>query len=59
MEEEFNQYKKVDRKTASLKEKNKKQILKTAIVEVSKKGPSISEEDRAAYEDLFEASEYE
>ncbi len=57
MDKGLNQYKKVERKTASIKEKNKKQILKTAIIEETKKGPSISEEERAAYEDLFEASD--
>jgi len=56
MDEELNQYKKVDRKTASIKEKNKKQILKTAVIEETKKSPSISEDERAAFEDLFEAS---
>lgn len=59
MDEEYKQYKKVERKAASLKKKNKKQTLKTAIIEESHKKPSISEEDRAAFEDLFEASEYE
>ncbi|WP_457558262.1 hypothetical protein [Candidatus Harpocratesius sp.] len=55
MKDKMQQYKKVDRKGAAIKKKEKKQILKTAIVEETKKKPSISEEERAAFEDLFEA----
>ncbi|MHA1776541.1 MAG: hypothetical protein DRO88_03245 [Promethearchaeia archaeon] len=59
MTEEMKQYKKVERNKASQKKKEKKQVLKTPIIEESEKKPSISEDERDAFEDLFEATNYD
>jgi DNA-directed RNA polymerase subunit M/transcription elongation factor TFIIS len=47
-------YKKVKKSNAK---KSNKRALKTAIVEGEDNGPSISEDERAAYEEYFEMNE--
>jgi len=59
MEENTLQVKQKKKSTAADVERKKKQSHRTAIIEETSKSPSISEEDRDAYEDFFEVSEAE
>ena len=54
--ETIGQYKKRE-KINSKRTRNKKRVLKTAIVEESAKKPSISADERDAYEEYFEPAE--
>ena len=53
--EHLSNYKSSNRTVISQKERLKKQKAKTAIIDKDTRTPSISEDDRDAYEDYFES----